>query len=337
MALLDDMRKGLEKATPAPAGRNSGEAATRILGAKATGKAGGPARKVSNVQERAGEAAGSAAVEEANTANAFSGAQLQQGQEHIAGKLAAGKADLAAKKQDADQKRTTDWQMTENARLDQSDRAMAALSNKEQMSLAQMTAQYDSTVKELASSRGIAEDDIFEHFRQGNEDLADREDAAELEQLGFVLRMRDSQYGDTLIRVGKVQGLEDELAFRKESARLRTGDATSLLVDELGFLEMYNQDERAFAESMNDMSLEQALKLSEAAARDASESQLVNGITKGAQVAYSYEGDPETAELDLNAPVGGPTNEAAGGPVSANVPKSDPDEFSYLPKNDWSK
>ena len=291
MSLLNEIKSRLSGSAPKPvAGLGTQEGAQKILGTKATGKApAGPSPQASSIQSKVAEQQANEQMTQVQDQGKMASQQLGQEQAQVGASLESAKADLAAKKTEADQKQATQFQMGENARLAQQDEAMAKLDTREQMSLAQRSAQFDQTLKQLISDRGIAEDDIFMQFSQGNAELADREDAAQLEQLGFVLRLRDNQYIDHITRVAKTNNLEDALAFRKEAASLRMGEETALMMDQYGFLEQYDQNARDFSEKMMDMDINAALDLSESMAKDAARSQMIGGVVEGAKAASQMD------------------------------------------------
>ena len=292
MALLDEIKKRLSGGAnqpAAPAGLGAQTGAQKILGTKATGKAPVGGAMASGIQQKVAEQQAGQQMAEVQEQGQAAAQQIGQEQEQTQQSLESAKQDLEAKRQDAEQKQAAQFQMGENARLAQQDEAMAKLDAREQMTIAQTSARYDQTLKQLTSDRGIAEDDIFEQFRQGNEELADREDAANLEQLAFTLRLRDTQYIDHITRVAKLNNLEDELAFRKEAASLRMGEETALMMDQFGFLEQYDQDARAFSEKMMSMDIDNALALSDAMAKDAAKSQMISGVVSGASAVAGMD------------------------------------------------
>jgi hypothetical protein len=294
MALLDEIKKRL--ASPPginqPVGLGAQTGAQAILSTKATGKAATPtaAPRTSAVGQQVAQQQAQQQLEEVGQAAKTEAVMLGQQQNQVTASLESAKADLEAKRQDAEAQQAAQFQSAENARLEAQDQSTAKLTSNEQMNLAQLSSQYNNKVKQLASDRGIATEDIFEQFRQSNLALEDRKDAAQLEQLAFTMRLSDTQYIDNLTRVAKLRGLEDSLNFRKESARLRMGNETALLMDNYKFLNKYDQNSRDFSISMNNMSIEQALNISESLQRDANRQMVASGITEGAKVvanAYS--------------------------------------------------
>jgi hypothetical protein len=281
------------------------------------------------VQQKVAEQQASQQMAQVQEQGAAAAQQIGQEQEQTTQSLESAKQDLEAKRQDAEQKQAAQFQMGENARLAQQDEAMAKLDAREQMTIAQTSARYDQTLKQLTSDRGIAEDDIFEQFRQGNEELAARKDASQLEQLAFTLRLRDTQYVDHITRVAKLNNLEDELAFRKEAASLRMGEETALMMDQFGFLEQYDQDARAFSEKMMSMDINNALALSDAMAKDAAKAQMISGVVSGATAAAGMDwSGMGGGEQFATQPSAGPVNTAApaGGPLADT---STPDNFDF--------
>ncbi len=291
MALLDDIKNRLQAPVPTltPAG-NSQSAIQSLLGTKATGKAaiGGATPKASNIGEQVAKQTVAQQASQLGQQQQVQAAQLGQEQEQLTTSIESAKQDLAAKRQEQEKNNASQWQMGENARLAQSDESMAKLSQQNQMHLAQLSSSYNQKVKEMASERGIASDDIFAQFTQGNQELADRADAAQLEQLAFNMRFSDNQYLDQLSRVGKVRMLENDLNFRKEAAKLRMGDDMSLFLDQLGWLDGYNDSNRKFSEKMNSLDLDFAMSFSDKAAAAQNKQQIATGIMTGSKAGIEY-------------------------------------------------
>ncbi|MDB4725793.1 hypothetical protein OAF54_00060 [bacterium] len=323
MALLDEIKKRMAGGAPTkPAGMGAQAGAQKILGAKATGKAAaGPAPQVSGIGAKVAEQQAGEQMAQVEQQQQTAATQLGQEQAQVEGSIESAKEDLAAKKQDAEQKQAAEFQMGENSRLAQQDEAMAKLSTEQQMSIAQMSASYSQRVSQLASDRGIAEDDIFEEFRQGNAMLEDREDASKLEQLAFNMRLKDTQYIDHITRVAQVNQLEDDLNFRKEATRIRMGNETSLLIDELGFKSMYQQEERDFKMELAKMDINSAIKLADAQVRDANRQAVASGVMQG---AAAYAGTIEQGSTSTPAATGasGVGTASAGGTGSVQAPET---------------
>ncbi len=85
----------------------------------------------------------------------------------------------------------------------------------------------DQALRQLAADHDLTVDNIFRDFHKSEQDLAFRKDAAELEQRGFLLAMRDKSYIDELNRIGSERDLSDKLNFKEEMNRVVLGDQAS--------------------------------------------------------------------------------------------------------------
>ena len=288
MALLDEIKKRLGGTPLKPTAMGAQAGASKILGVKATGKAaGGPAPVQSSVATQVAEQQAGQQMAEVVQTNQVAAQQLGQQQAQVEGSLETAKEDLAATKEKADAQAATKFQMGENSRLARQDEAMATLTMEDQMQLAQLSASYNNVVARLASDKGLQRDEIFQAFRQGEATLDQREDSAELEQLAFTMRMADNQYIDHINRVAKLQGLEDDLAFREEATRLRLGNNTVAILGEIGYNKIYNASAREFSEATKNMTMETAMNISDAQIRDEGRQQMVAGVTEGAKIAVT--------------------------------------------------
>ncbi len=154
----------------------------------------------------------------------------------------------------------------------------------------------EQKLKELASDRRVTSADLFQSFDHSNQELEQRKDAAELEQLGFLLAMRDKSYLDELERVGQERGLQDEMAFREESTRLAFGNSTSDLLSKLGFQSAFNSDEREFEKQLSGIDAEGALAIATSAIKDANNQAVVQGGIQTAKAGADYWAESEKEE-----------------------------------------
>lgn len=151
-------------------------------------------------------------------------------------------------------------------------------------------------LKQLASTRKVTIDNIFKSFEFETKELEFRKDAAKLEQVGFLLAMRDEAYIQELNRIGTERNLREQLEFDAELQSILLGDQTQALLDELGFQRSYNQSEREFKIKMANIDIESAIKLAAQQIDHANRIAIAEGAieaTKGGAEAYYKYSDKE--------------------------------------------
>jgi hypothetical protein len=143
-------------------------------------------------------------------------------------------------------------------------------------------------LKELSTEKRVAVDDIFSDFERSNKDLEARKDAAELEQIGFLMALQDKSYLAEIDRIGRERGLTDEIQFREEMQRLTMGNALSDQASKLGFQSMYNADQRMFERQLASIDIAGALSMAEAAIRDSNNQAMVQGVVETGKAGLDY-------------------------------------------------
>lgn len=259
MALIDDIKARLaEVKTQQQQAPDSAQTA-QLLRTKATGKAGsagGP--KASNIAEQAEVQQGQQQLQEIGLQGQLQAEQLGQQQQAVT--LQREQQDAAARTTRSDI--TQQQVLSAERREAQTQQFNARLSSEENTRMAQMSSRANQTMNQLASQRRVAEDDIFESFRQGNESIYAREDAAELQQLSFMMELQNRQHIDTIVEVGNTQQLQDDANFREEVTKLQFENDLEMLRENQEWQAAYNADVREWSEAMNSMSFDSALQIS---------------------------------------------------------------------------
>lgn len=88
-------------------------------------------------------------------------------------------------------------------------------------------------------------------------------DRSRLEQTAFLLAMQDKQYTDQLEDIGRRRRLDNDLAFKQEMQEVAFKDYLGLLQDRLGKNDVLAANDREFAKAMNDLSIEDAIRIAE--------------------------------------------------------------------------
>lgn len=303
MALLDEIKNRLKKVQPINS--TPTQAGVENLLQTKTGKAiGNTGPRSSNLGEQTAMAVGQSQQ-----------AQVSKAADMAASSIGQQQAALTQQKQSADNTLAAQQRMAQadlgaqtaqgNAQLSASE---AMFNNKltaeTNMQLAKTSSAFERQAAQLTSQRGIAESDLFSQFRQSNEELAFRKDSAQLEQTAFTMAMKDKEYLDKLSEVGLLRNLQDELAFKQETARLMMGSNLDLIKNNVAWQTAYSKDDREWAKEMAKMDLNTAMQIASQSMQQANSQAVASGITQLAQqgVTYAQQTKPtETTQPQTNS------------------------------------
>jgi len=291
--LLDQLNKGLN-ATPAPQQKQA-EQILKAKKGKATVASGpsGSSLAENQVLAQAGAAQEQLRVQGVDAASAI---DAQADQVETQKRLAT--QELDNKEQNFNRNlanQTTDTRESVESREEQ---VLSSLSAAEMRKTNEINNLADNQLKTLASQRQLALDDIFSSFEQSKKELEFRKDAAELEQLGFLMAMNDAAYVDELQAVAKERNLMDDQAYREEMLTVTLGDNFKNFLDEMGFREFYNEQGRINESELAKIDINSALQMAAAAARDANNQAIVGGVMGVGKAGADYY-----AQRDTKAPV----------------------------------
>lgn len=287
MSLASEIKNRLaNKTSTTPTGEQA--AATKKLIQKSTGKqvAGGP--RTSNIGEQVLQDKAKAAQDTTRASAVTQASALQQSEQGVADKLAQGREQLASKGRTSEQGIIAGEQAAQMNVDFRADESEAKLSANEDANIKQINHKADQQLQQLASDRGVSLDSIFSKFSKSNKELEFREDAAELEQLAFNLRLRDNEYVDTINRVAKENNLEDELAFREESQKLIWGEEMASLMRDLGFKSDLNISAREFAQKLGKMDVNAAMAVYDSQQQAANSQMVIQGGTSALNAGLEY-------------------------------------------------
>lgn len=290
MSLFDTLQKklGEEPAQLAPQ-QKSLQASLRAKSGKATA-AGGPA--ASNMGEQTTMAAGQTALDQGAQSGALQGVQIGQAATAQQQQADQAQANLASQGQLAREGMAAQRAGATEQIAHNQEQGLGAVAFNEEQRVEMFNATADSKLRELASERNLSVDNIFRDFERSSKDLAFRKDAAELEQLGFTLSMRDKAYMDELNRIGAELDLKDKMNFQDEMTRVLMGEETSMLMDDLGFKSGLNADQRTWNEQLASMDLDAAMSLAAATTKDEMNQMMWQGgaeaVKTGTAAYYKY-------------------------------------------------
>lgn len=126
----------------------------------------------------------------------------------------------------------------------------------------------------------------FNKFEQNSLDMDAEEEELELEVLGFQLALKDKQYMAELDRRARQSNLQDELAFKEETAKLVMGEDLANFRNQLDFKLQQNKLDINNMEALSQISLDDAF----AAANFAMQEQLIQAESAGYQQLGSAVG-----------------------------------------------
>lgn len=302
MALLDILRKRQQQAL-APQAPTSSPTAGELESLAATGATGrtqtptGPA--TSSLAGQLAQQQTAQAQQQLGTEQALQAAgmaqdiQAQQEQMDLAAQEQAlrrgqQQASLAAQAQMQGAQRQTQAEMARQAR-----------SAQERQYLNNLTNQYANQLADLASQRGIVEQDLFSDFSQNIAQLSDAKAAAGLEQLAHSLALADRQYVDQLTRLGAERDLMDEIAFRREANELVFKNNLEILADKHDKQRLLNMDAREFRKEMAQMDINEAIRIAQQAAKAQGAANILKGgVGIASSLSSYYAGQGEAGSVD---------------------------------------
>lgn len=106
---------------------------------------------------------------------------------------------------------------------------------------------------QVAENLRQTEQNILQEFERGQKSLNTAKAQADLEQVGFSLRLQNKQYIDELRRTGTANRMQSELGFREETYRTNFNFLEELFGEKMDLQSIMNADEREFNEMMSSM------------------------------------------------------------------------------------
>jgi len=344
MALLDMLRKRMSSVQkPATQAADVGALESQIT-----------AGQTGRVQQATGPAASGIgsqlAAQQAQAQQEALTSQQQQATEQLAGQIALGEEGQALAEKGLEQQRgqalsqlSAQGVMAAEQREAREDLKAMELEAKSSMFADKMTNAFANHLKDLATERGIAEQDMFAAFNREQQSLSADKAAARLHQLGHVLALSDRQYVDTIMTIAKEENLRDELEFKQTSYELIMGKDLELMQDRMDFQAALNMDAREFKKEMFNMDMDTAMELAEIAAKEANYIQAVqglSGIAKGGMNMYMsglFEGGGDTFTTGSEqAAQQSLVNRYSSGSDPFGAPPSSSDYFTANTPRDYS-
>lgn len=300
MALLDVLRKKKQQLGPGPTTPQAGDMAA-LQATAATGKAGraGTGPQMSNVGAQLAGQQGQAARQALNVQGMQQQQALgaaEQAQEDQF-KLAQKGLEQRAEQQQADL--LTQETMQNQQRQAQDEMALKDRKAKEARTGQLMTNQYANALANLASQRGIAEQQLFEEARQVRSELDHDKYLSYLDQVAHSAAMSDRKYVDEITKIGQMRNLKDQLAFKKEAAQIAFGNDFEILRQNFDMQKLINADRRQAQQIISQMDIDTALKMAEIASKEAAYTNIIKGAA-GLGSAYAMSDSPQSSTSGYN-------------------------------------
>lgn len=273
-------------------------------------------------------------------------AQQLQATEQLSGQIQAGEERAALAEAGLEQQReqaltglTAESVMQAQRRQAQEDAQAVALEAKSSEFSDKITNMYANFINNLASERGIVEQDLFNEFKREQASLSADKAAARLFQLGHVLALADRQYVDTITNIARERNLREDLNFQQESYELQMGQSMEIMDRRMDFTAALNKNAREFKEEMFNMDMDSALELANLAEKEQNYIAIMNGVSQGLPKVAGFLAGSGMFESDSTSAISPTMQNAAmdtyGGPSvqasqSLGYTQSEP-TFGYTP------
>ncbi len=294
MALYDDIQARLRTSKAKAPIEDDQAAVTAALAAK-SGRAADTGPRASSIGQNVAQAANAGAAASNDLAAKAAAEGLATKAAGVAGEASAGAERLAS------QARQVQSAIAAKGVQGGANRQAAATNfgitqgAESAAATADMTSKFNRATADMAADRGVTEADLFQSFKQGNAELAQRKDAAQLEQLAQTMALSDRAYVDNLNRIGATRRLEDEINYNKETAGLMIDKSLEQLAGNLGFKSVMDQSDREFAEMMASIDADTALSILAKQTQSANTQMIAQGIftaaSKGGDAYYKQNYD----------------------------------------------
>ena len=131
---------------------------------------------------------------------------------------------------------------------------------------------------------------ILAQFESGEKSLDNLKNLAELEQVGFGLRLQNKQYINQLQSEGEKVRLDDLLEFKSQMAQDILKDQENLMVDKVAFDRVISANDREFSQELANMDIDYAMSMADNSIKQEQARQVASGIgslVQGGTQAYS--------------------------------------------------
>jgi len=151
-------------------------------------------------------------------------------------------------------------------------------------------------LKKLASEKQTNLNGMLDEFEHSNRELEFRKDSVELEQIGFLLAMRDQAYVDEIKRIGEERNLRSDLEFQKEMGDLVWGEELQRMMESLGFKSLTAAKDRDLKIELAGIDATTAMQMADALIKQANTQAIAEGGTTILKEGWDYYGKDKPAE-----------------------------------------
>ena len=188
----------------------------------------------------------------------------------------------------------TRTELQEVAQQDQATKMkQAAQAQAQQQQFDQQTLQLKDQRANIQSNFNRQISGILQGFQQQGEQLDLTKRKAQVEQLGFLMRLGNDKYIDKLQAEGQRSRLDSSINFKEALQMSIFEDEIDLFNDDLEFRRLMAADEREFEKLVSTMNLDFAKSVARAEARQASTTMAFQGVSSlisgGAKAVQTYE------------------------------------------------
>lgn len=207
--------------------------------------------------------------------------------------------------------------------------ASQQLRQQEQQARERMSNQYANQLAELTSQHGIVTNQILGGLGRARQELGADKFYAGLEQLGHIMAMSDRAYADEIVRVGQINNLKDEIAFKREATELAFGQSMEILKQTMDIQALINAEARETGRIVRQMKDDTAWELGMQAAKEESYKQMMQGMNSTAKASTKVDWESVLKEDTTNdtltgSPHAGPVAGGTYGPTSSGPAYQDP-------------
>lgn len=297
MDFINNFRKQAATPVAPPSADDTAAQIASLLQAK-TGKGGAsatpaPATNIA-AQNAANEAA--AGMQQQALAGQAQAAAVGQAAQQTEQQLAAGQDAVQQQERMFQEKQAAQATGAREGMATEANLAGQQMSARETMKVGQMNAAYQNAIERLAADRDISSANIWEGFRQSSAELAYRKDVAEMEQIAHAQALSDKKYVMELQTIGATNRLQNDIEWQKEAARLQMGNSVNSLIENLGWQQAFDADEREFATWMGQMDIDQAMKVLSGEIQAANTTAIASGVIQGASKYASRDTTKDTTK-----------------------------------------
>lgn len=183
------------------------------------------------------------------------------------------------------------------ARADMAAEEMLA---REQNQTLQLEKAYSNVLAELASERGIVEQELFSWANQQRGELSLAERRAFIEQTAHSMALADRKYTDQIKQIAQVRDLQDQLNFKKEATFLAFGQNFEILGQQFDMQRLINADAREFQDMIKRMDINTALAMAEQASKESVYKSMLTGAAEiGSGIVQYNRPEPQPQTINV--------------------------------------